>query len=691
MSLHEGGIQNSTLNEHQRRNLRANCDHMDALLQQVEDVLNPVRSHSVFPKYIHDFAPVEQKTIEDYIARIRTQLLRVLAGQAIEVEKPRITASHAIHSALTFVEVAIEELSPDRMRGYGPVSEAGVADLNGAMQELAGVVQQLHRYVLWRGALDVRARLARVDGPEGELALLRRIEEIVARRGLVEFRSTLLMLLDRLEDTAFEIAIFGRVSSGKSSLLNHLIGADVLPVGVTPITAVPTRVAYGSEAGVRVWIEGTGAEDCELSRLPEFVDERLNRGNVKRVARVAVRCPSDRLREGIVLVDTPGLGSLATSGAAETMAYLPRCDAGIVLVDAASVLTPEDLKVMWALSASSIPVTVLLSKADLLNHDDLERVQEYVHEHVLSELGMDVEVYPVSIVTSHSELLENWVQRGMNLLYANHKELCRESISRKIAALQDFVRAALKAELQSALGPQEHRADLQQAETELRRVSGVLQTTAVTLRKIVDRMNVVVPEILQKAAEDAALRWKAEPSIDLGEVLCSSAETVTSELVKDLRHALDEATESLHAGVLLGAAALQADERPVPKEPLVAHEMPRLDMTQERLPVSRPLAAKLAGRAALRRHAEKELSVLRPGLEQAVYSYAFLLRGWSERTLAEVERQFNRYADRYRAQLDRLLSVRSVSEEERRVLKSDLELLGGAVVASETGTQLQAS
>ncbi|MGA3127714.1 MAG: hypothetical protein ABSD13_13460 [Candidatus Korobacteraceae bacterium] len=138
----------SSLNDSQRRNLRIACKHMDALLKDIEDALNTDRSHSAFPKYINDIAPLERKAIEDYLALIRAQLLHALEGQAIEVEKPKIKASHAIHIALTFIEIAIEELSPGRMRGYGPVSENGAIDLNTVMRELQSVVQQLHGYVL---------------------------------------------------------------------------------------------------------------------------------------------------------------------------------------------------------------------------------------------------------------------------------------------------------------------------------------------------------------------------------------------------------------------------------------------------------------------------------------------------------------------------------------------------------------
>lgn len=679
----------SSLNDSQQRNLRISCQHMDALLQDIQEVLNSARSNSVFPKYIHDLAPIQRKTIEDYVARVRAQLLRVLAGQSIEVEKPRITASHAIHTALTFVEIAIEELSPGRMRGYGPVTETGAADLNGVMQDLQSVVQQLHGYVLQRNAPDVRNRLEQLEGRGREVALLRTIEEIVARRGLVEFRSTLLMLLDRLEDTAFEIAIFGRVSSGKSSLLNHVVGAEVLPVGVTPITAVPTRVSYGREAGVRIWIEGSAPQDVDISHLSEFVDERLNRGNQKRVARLSVRFPSASLREGIVLVDTPGLGSLATSGAEETMAYLPSCDVGVVLIDAASTLTPDDLKIIQALSNAAIPVTVVLSKADLLNDSDRQRVQTYVHDHVFAELGMEVSVYPVSIVPEHKDLLDAWLKEDLAPLYTRHLELRRESISRKIRALRDAVRSALDADLRTVTEPDENHASVQDIDSRLRRSSGHLQAIEPELQRRAEQVSGLASAIIAKAADAAALQWVEEPRLDLGEVLWNTAARALSEVAVELRTALDQVAVTLRLELLEAASALRVPDPPSMNEIAASREMPVFHMNRVRLPLSRPLLG-LFGHIALRWHAANRLETLRPELEQALQSYSRLLRGWSARALQSVEQQFNVYADQYRAQLDRLLTGRTIPQDDMDCLKSDLKLLD-RIAVPVPDAQVQAS
>ena len=137
-----------TLNPSQRQHLLITCKYIDKLLGDVEQTLDAAASKSVFPNYVDDIAPVHRKAIEDYIARIRGQLLQVLAGQSLAPEKPGISAAHSTHVNLTFVGIAIAELAPHYMRGYGPVSEQGAADLKGIVAELQSAVNEMLRYVL---------------------------------------------------------------------------------------------------------------------------------------------------------------------------------------------------------------------------------------------------------------------------------------------------------------------------------------------------------------------------------------------------------------------------------------------------------------------------------------------------------------------------------------------------------------
>lgn len=136
-----------TLNASQRQRLLITCKHIDKLLADIEATLDASSSASVFPSYVADISLIQREMIEDYIARLRTQLLQVLAGQSLAPEPPHISAAHAIHVNLTFIDIAIAELAPHYMRGYGPVSEQGAADLKRIVTELESGVKELTEYM----------------------------------------------------------------------------------------------------------------------------------------------------------------------------------------------------------------------------------------------------------------------------------------------------------------------------------------------------------------------------------------------------------------------------------------------------------------------------------------------------------------------------------------------------------------
>jgi hypothetical protein len=143
-----GMVRNSdTFNPHQQRRLRVTCQHIDGLLSRIEAVLSASSSKSPFPKYIPDIAPAQRRTIEDRIARMRDELLGVLEKQGIELEPPSISAKHAVHSALTFAQIAVEELAPKHMRGYGEVSQPAAAELNAIVSQLLERITALDTYV----------------------------------------------------------------------------------------------------------------------------------------------------------------------------------------------------------------------------------------------------------------------------------------------------------------------------------------------------------------------------------------------------------------------------------------------------------------------------------------------------------------------------------------------------------------
>ena len=233
------------LNEPQQTRLRITCQYIDKLLSDIEDTLHAARSQLPFPRYVVDINPAQIRVVEDHIRRLRSQLVRTIAWQQMKPMPADIRATAAILTNLAFVDIAIEELKPHYMQGFGPVPDDAVSELNGVVHELRAFVTGMERYLNQELSPDLEGRLQRLEGTGFDVVLLRLLEQIATRNGLVEFRLRIDALVSRLEDDTFEVALFGRVSSGKSSLLNALLDTDLLPVGVNPITAVPTKLRYG--------------------------------------------------------------------------------------------------------------------------------------------------------------------------------------------------------------------------------------------------------------------------------------------------------------------------------------------------------------------------------------------------------------------------------------------------------------
>jgi GTP-binding protein EngB required for normal cell division len=670
------------LNEHQVRRLRITCQHIDELLCTIEETLNFAASKAAFPHYTSDITPVQRKTIEDYIARIRAQLIRVLDGQQIPRDRHTITISRAIDATLISVDIAVEELKPKYMRGYGELPDAMATELNGISGELHSLVMQINRYLAQGAGQDLKERLKRLEQAGNDLALLSTIERIVAEQGLVEFRGTIAAILDRAEDRNFEIAVFGRVSSGKSSLLNAVLGTDVLPVGVTPVTSVPTRITYGENSSLTVSFADRPVKSEEIARLGDYASEQGNPGNAKHVTRITVALPAPRLGDGITFVDTPGLGSLATHGAAETLAYLPKCDLGIVLIDAGSTLTEGDLHTILALEEATVPAHVLLSKADLLSPDDCKKTIQYVRQHIASACQLDLPVHPVSVRPSNRHLVEEWYADQIRPLSSHSQELRAVSLQRKIGALRESVSAALRVRIQrsrhaSPVNPEGIRA----IEARLRRATGRIEEARAACEREIRSLEKDIPDVFPLAAARVleAGPQPANPKMVPDTIVRAAVLAFVQERVKGIQGIVETLAMRLQNDLVKSADDLGNADMPGDDEFLsFVRGMPVFDPgTISISPGRSPFAALLGKRFAHAQLADQIRQELGKPLRQAILFYEKVLEDWAQVTTNQLGRRFETYAERYRAQAERSLNGQDLTQDEVKAIEADLRVLGG--------------
>lgn len=641
-----------SLTDAQKLHFRVSCQYIDKLLSNIEDVLHASESKSPFPKYRVDINLAQVRVLEDYIRRFRSQLLSTLAWQNIAPPKPDIPATRAIGVNLSFIDVTLADMRPTAMRGSGGVSESVASQLSGVVHELGSLTESMMNYIQRELNQSLRERIALLSESDAE-RLIARVEELVTRHGLVDFRPRLNILLSRLEDRSFEIAVFGRVSSGKSSFLNAILHTEVLPVGVNPITAIPTRISFGGD--VEAWVRFGTSQPTSVS-LDEFralVSERTNPGNERAVTRASIKLPSSRLAEGVVLVDTPGLGSLARRGAAETMAYLPSCDLALVLVDAGSTLTEEDIATLRIIREAAIPAVVLLSKCDLLRREDVDATTRYVENQISENLQQDVPVYPVSSIDTQREALEVFFADRLQPQIDRADALKTESNNRKLTRLCEDVRAALQTKLDrlEQRPTTSNPLQIKDIEARLRAVSGTVGELEETLQDRATTLRGKSTHILTQIAEELTVQPEEGDSVGTSEIGHLINEAVAAEVSGIITLAQEVAGNAIEQTRKVGIELGRSDLPDRSELDLLIRDVPQFDSAAESEDLSAgswTLLGMNVARSRLRSNLKQKYE---QQLTQQLETYTYALQQWSRGLGYVLQRSVNAYLDIYRGVL----------------------------------------
>lgn len=195
-------------------------------------------------------------------------------------------------------------------------------------------------------------------------------------------------LLTRLAEDRFTVVVAGRFSRGKSSLMNAVLGLDRLPTGIVPLTSVITYVRYGTSERVLLNYEGTRLRgEASLQELPDYVTERGNPGNVKRIHSAEIQLPAEILRRGVFFVDTPGLGSAIFENSKTTERFIPEIDVLILVTSYESPLTEDEMRFLQYASPSVRALFIVVNKQDTVAQREREEVLRYVEETARTVLG----------------------------------------------------------------------------------------------------------------------------------------------------------------------------------------------------------------------------------------------------------------------------------------------------------------
>jgi len=228
-----------------------------------------------------------------------------------------------------------------------------------------------HAAVSKAGIANIRADL---------LGVLATLENVAVLQEAQEARCGILLLREKVEQNRFYLTVVGQFKRGKTSFLNALLGAEVLPVAILPLTSIVTILRYGKRPSAEVVLQSGARTAIEVGALVKYVTEKGNPKNVRGVRHVEVAYPSEYLRGGVTLVDTPGIGSVYTHNTQVTYDFLPQVDAAIFVTSPEPPISSAEIEFLSDLAAHVRRVFIVLNKTDLLNDNQLREVVEFTHQ-----------------------------------------------------------------------------------------------------------------------------------------------------------------------------------------------------------------------------------------------------------------------------------------------------------------------
>ena len=314
----------------------------------------------------------------------------------------------------------------------------------------------------------------------------------------------------------FHLVVIGEFNHGKSTFVNALLGAPVLPAGITPTTATINHLVYSAEPRARAYLDDGSEKSIDPKKLADWVT--IEGREVGKVKYVEVGWPAEILRERLTLVDTPGVNDINEQRAEITYSYIPRADACLFLLDGAQVLKQSERAFLEqrVLRRSRDRLVFVVGKMDLLSPEEREEALAFCRTH-LARIVDDPVIFPVS---AKRQLSKDPTGSGFPDLLAHLTKFL--SADRGRVLLDNGVSDGLRTVgyLAQNLGIKRRSLALgvEELEARIAKVRSELDTRRATLRNIHEKIRV----------ETAAIR--AGVRLDLEEFTRAFVDAVPSEI-----------------------------------------------------------------------------------------------------------------------------------------------------------------
>lgn len=243
-----------------------------------------------------------------------------------------------------------------------------------------------------------------------------------------------------IKNKQYTIAVMGEFKRGKSSLINALLGAKILPADATPTTATINRITYGPEPRAVIAFRDGTQQEIPIEELVDYVTKTTSDGEVRALSikEATVYFPTVICQNHIDIIDTPGLND-EDRMTQITIEMIANVDAVIVPIHARAPFSQTEKKFVCQLIESDNinNLIFVVTFLDQLDEDDYEyeKFMEYIRRRIQTEVFAELEKRNCSqrVMLKAHRMLDHIQINGISSAQAlesfvsNQRELRRKS------------------------------------------------------------------------------------------------------------------------------------------------------------------------------------------------------------------------------------------------------------------------
>lgn len=330
-------------------------------------------------------------------------------------------------------------------------------------------------------------------------------------------QSELADLRARLSEGRLRLVVLGQFNRGKSTFINALLGAKILPTSILPLTSIPTVIRASEVNSCTISFSSdtppvTAFESTQHIHdlLLKYVAEENNPKNRLGVSLVTVDYCTTFLDRGTVLIDTPGFGSTHAHNTRTTADLLKGSDAALFLLGADLPITQTEIDFLREVQREVPRIYFILNKVDLLTADDLEQMRRFICSVITEQLVMaaGIPLFAVSArigvkAKSFEESDLAWRQSGMGVVKREIVDFLRnekyftlsQALSNKLADLLKGAIADNAREHAELVNPQAH------LDNEVTALGGIVEKFHARIqreRELLQHEKIAVIEFMEK-------------------------------------------------------------------------------------------------------------------------------------------------------------------------------------------------